>query len=98
MFDELADETLEEFFENVDVYLLHRPIFKTYFENGVCTRKEEVLINEIDFEIDKFYKEIGRMLEYLSSKKPLMLVLNKIHYAGNSTYSPFLNSSPKPSR
>ena len=27
------------------------------------------------------------MLERLSQKKTLMLVLNKIHYAGNSTYN-----------
>ena len=87
LFYELADETLDEFFESANVYLLHRPIFKTYFERGVCTRKEDVLINEIDFEVDKFYKEIGRMLECLSEKKPLMLVLNKIHYAGNSTFN-----------
>ena len=85
LFYEFADESLDEFFENSDVYLLHRPIFKSYFETGVCARTEDVLINEIDFEIDKFYKEIGRMLERLSQKKTLMLVLNKIHYAGNST-------------
>lgn len=85
LFYELTDESLEEFFENVGVYLLHRPIFKTYFETGVCVRKEDVLINEIDFEEEKLYKEICKMLEYLSEKKTLMLVLNKIHYAGNST-------------
>ena len=86
LFYELADESLEEFFENAGVYLLHRPIFKSYFETGVCVRKEDVLINEIDFEIEKLYKEIGKMLERLSQKKTLMLVLNKIHYAGNSTF------------
>ena len=85
LFYELSDESLEEFFENAGVYILHRPIFKSYFETGVCRRKEEVLINEIDFELEKFYKEICRMLERLSQKKPLMLVLNRIHYAGNST-------------
>lgn len=85
LFYELADESLEDFFENAGVYLLHRPIFKSYFENGVCIRKEDVLINEIEFEEDKFYKEICKMLEYLSEKNMLMLVLNQIHYAGNST-------------
>jgi hypothetical protein len=85
LFYELSDESLEEFFENAGVYILHRPIFKSYFETGVCRRKEEVLINEIDFELEKLYKEICRMLERLSQKKPLMLVLNRIHYAGNST-------------
>ena len=85
LFYELADESLEDFFENSGVYLLHRHIFKTYFEIGICSRKEDVLINEIEFEEEKFYQEICKMLEYLSEKKPLMLVLNKLHYAGNST-------------
>lgn len=85
LFYELADESLEDFLENAGVYLLHRPIFKSYFEIGVCMRKEDLLINEIDFEIEHLYKEICKMLERLSKKKTLMLVLNKIHYAGNST-------------
>ena len=85
LFYEIADESLEEFFEHSGVYLLHRPVFKSYFETGVCVRKEEIIINEVDFEIEKFYKEICKMLARLSEKKKLMLVLNKIHYAGNST-------------
>jgi hypothetical protein len=46
LFYELSDESLEEFFENAGVYILHRPIFKSYFETGVCRRKEEVLIKD----------------------------------------------------
>lgn len=87
LFYELADESLDDFFENAGVYLLHRPILKSYFETGVCRRKEDLLTNEIDFEIEKLYKEIGKILERLSQKKTLMLVLNKIHYAGNSTFN-----------
>ena len=85
LFAEFGGESLEDFFENAGVYLLHRPIFKSYFETGVCVRKEEVLTNEIEYEIERFYAEICKMLQRLAKKKPLMLVLNKLHYAGNST-------------
>ena len=57
LFYELADESLEDFFENAGVYLLHRPIFKSYFETGVCVRKEDVLINEIDLKSRSFIKK-----------------------------------------
>ena len=41
-----------------------------YKTKGTCAR-------EIDFEVEKLYQEIGKMLERLSQKKTLMLVLNK---------------------
>lgn len=85
LFYELSDESLDEFFENSGVYLLHRPSLKSYFSDGVSIRKENILINEIEFEIEKLHKEICTMLGRLAEKKPLMLVLNKIHFAGNST-------------
>ena len=85
LFYELADESLDEFLENSGVYLLHRTVFESYFETGVCARKEDLIINEIDFEIEKLYQGIGKILARLSQKKPIVFVLNKIHYAGNST-------------
>lgn len=84
-FYESRDESLDEFFEKSGVYLLHRPIFKSYFETGICRRKEAVLVNEIEFESDKFHEEIIGMLKHLAEKKPLMIILNKIQFAGSST-------------
>lgn len=79
------EETLDEFFENSNVYLLHRPIFQSYFETGVCQRTEELLFGEREFEHEKFIDEIVDMLCRLSSKKSLFLVFDKLHAAGNST-------------
>ena len=85
LFYELSDEDLDSFLENSKVYILHRPIFKSYFETGICVRKEDVLINEIEFEAEKFNREICSMLARLSEKKPLVLVLNKLHFSCSST-------------
>lgn len=85
LYEESGETSMEEFFDANQVYSLHRPIFQSYFETGSCTRGEEVLIGEIAFEQKCFVSEIVRMLQYFSRKKPLMLVLNRIHAAGSST-------------
>lgn len=85
LFYELSDESLDSFFEESRVYALHRPIFKSFFETGVCKRKEEILVTEVEFEKRMFIEEIIRMLHRLSKKRPLVLILNRLHGAGSST-------------
>lgn len=85
LYNELSDESMDEFLEQSGVYLLHRPIFKSYFETGTCKRKEEVLVSEIEFEQKYFLEEIARMFQRFSEKKPLIFVFNKLHAAGSST-------------
>ena len=85
LYNELSDESMDEFLEQSGVYLLHRPIFKSYFETGECKRKEELLVSEIEFEQKYFLEELVRMFQRFSEKKPLVLVFNKLHAAGSST-------------
>lgn len=85
LYYENPEESLEHFFERCNVYLLHRPIFLSYFQTGVCKREEDLLFIEYEFEHKRLIDEIVEMLYQLSVKKPLVLVLNKLHAAGNST-------------
>lgn len=85
LYRDFGETSMEEFFDANKVYFLHRPIFRSYFEEGRCSRKESVLIGEIEFEQKRFVDEIVRMLQYFSRKKPLMMILNRIHAAGSST-------------
>ena len=85
LYYENPEETMDVFFEKSNVYLLHRPIFRSYFETGVCKRTEELLFVEREFEHERLIEEIVEMLHRLSQKKPLVLVFNKLHAAGNST-------------
>ena len=73
LFYEFADESLEDFFENSGVYLLHRPIFKSYFETGICVRKEDVLINEIDLKLKSFIKKYAQCFRDLPRSSRLCL-------------------------
>ena len=85
LYYENPEESLDHFFERCNVYLLHRPIFLSYFQTGVCKREEELLFIEYEFEHKRIIEEIVEMLYQLSLRKPLVLVLNKLHAAGNST-------------
>lgn len=78
LYYEFPDESIDIFLEQNEVYLSDRPIFKSYFETGICARKEEVLVSEIEFEQKYFVKEIVRMLQWFSKKKPIVFVLNKV--------------------
>ncbi|MGN0342388.1 MAG: diguanylate cyclase [Roseburia sp.] len=85
LYHEYGEKSLDEFFDANEVYSLHRPVFRSYFENGRCKREEGVLIGEIEFEQKRFVDEIVRMLQYFSRKKPLLMILNRLHAAGSST-------------
>lgn len=85
LYRQQADMNMDDFFETCEVYELHKPIFRSYFETGIVKRDEELLISEIEFEQKKFQAELLRMLQYFSMTKPLVLVLNRFHSAGMST-------------
>lgn len=55
---------IDEVLDNCQIYPLHREIYESYFTNGIATRKEQPLINEINFEQQLFIEEIARMLEF----------------------------------
>ncbi len=80
-----VDESIDEFFERCNIYKLHRPIFKSYFEKGLCKRNEELIFGEIDFERKKFFSAIIEMFSKIAEIKPLVFVFNKIHAAPSST-------------
>lgn len=96
LYREFGEASMEDFFDTNQVYFLHRPIFRSYFEGGRCSRKEPVLIGEIEFEQQRFVEEIVRMLQYFSRKKPLMMILNRIHAAGSSTIEVLLRLMEDP--
>lgn len=85
LINEYVTESLDEFFEKCNVYKLHRPIFESYFEKGICKRSEELIIGEVAFEQKMIVNDIISMIDELSRVIPLVLVFNKIHAAGSST-------------
>lgn len=77
--------TIDKFLDKCNVYSLHHSIFKSYIETEFCTREENVIIPEIQYEQSRMLKDILSILSYISSCKPLVIVLNRLHFAPLST-------------
>lgn len=90
IFDNFIDMDIDEFFEVCNIYKPHRVILKSYFETGITKREEFLLVNEIEFEINKLYQGLLNIFTYAARIKPIIIVLNKIHFAGISTMK-FIN-------
>lgn len=80
------EQSFETFLDNAGVYALHKSIYVKYRECGVCQRTEEVIPIENDYEHDKFLMGLIGIFNYVSHKVPLLIVLNKVHFASCSTY------------
>lgn len=90
---------IEDFLNNCNVYSLHHSIFKSYIESGHCQREEDVIIPEISYEKSQIIKDILSIFSYLSSNKPLVIMLNRLHFAPLSTLEllkEFINLEKKP--
>lgn len=90
IFDNYIDLSLEDFFEVCNIYKPHRVILKSYFETGVTRRQEFLLVNEIEFETEKLHQGMLNMFTYVAKVRPIIIIFNKIHFAGTSTMK-FIN-------
>ena len=88
MYRELAAddyENFDEFLTQCEVYELHREILNSYYETGVCKRTEVVLVDEADYEQRRMTNTICLMLKTMAEYKPVVVVVNRFHLAGEST-------------
>ena len=76
---------LDDFFEKTGVYYLSRPTLKSYILQGECERSEEIIIVEAEYERKKFANSLVNILSYISNEHTLLLVLNRLHLADDST-------------
>lgn len=74
-----------DFLEECDVYYLHRPIILGYFNDGVCRRKEPVLLDEVAYEQERMTNALENMLLRLARECPIVILLNHFQFATRST-------------
>ena len=84
--EQVRGKDLKAFFKEAEVYPLHEKVFETYFTKGLCERLEEPFFSEIAFEKNKLQESIIRMLKLVAKEQPLLIVMDKISYAGVSSY------------
>ena len=80
-----SELSIEEFLCECGIYNNQLEVFKTYIQSGHCVRKEDVILHEVDYEKNKFLISLLNIIRKLAEKKPLYLILNKLHLADSST-------------
>lgn len=76
--------SIDEFFDKTDVYPVHREILKSYFYNGTCTRREELLLGEYQYEKFKFQKAVLHMILEIARQQLLFMLLDEINLASTA--------------
>ena len=93
------DISPEDFIEACNVYPLQKEIFISYLRDGICRREEDVILAEIHYERTRMYQSVLNILGHISSKQPLVLVLNNTQYAAKSVFdllNAFVENPPIP--
>lgn len=78
-------KTPEEFIAQFPVYPLQRSVFENLVKCPVCKRKEEILLDEIDYEKQQILESMAQVLTILSGKYPLLFLLDNLNLASGST-------------
>lgn len=76
--------SLEEFFDKTDVYPVHREILRSYFNEGRCIRREDLLIGEYQYEKQKFQQAVLHMMQVIAKQQPVSVLLDEINLSSTS--------------
>ena len=75
------DYTVEEFIKNAGVYSLQQDTFCAYIKEGKARRLLDIMVEEYEYESERMIKSLFSIMEYLSSSRPMVLAINKVHMA-----------------
>ena len=74
-----------EFLDSCDVYKLQREMLISYYEKGICIRKEPVLLDEVNYERSRLDQVMRNMMEKIAQVKPFVIVINRFQKASRSS-------------
>ncbi|MBQ4068404.1 MAG: GGDEF domain-containing protein [Lachnospiraceae bacterium] len=77
--------TVEQFIELCEVYKMHKEVFIEYINTGVCKRREDVMIEEFEFECEQMLRSVYKIFDFISNSIELRFVISNIHIAPYST-------------
>lgn len=77
--------TVEYFLKQCNVYSMHIEPLAGFIRNNECSRREDVLHFEIQYETYRMQQNIIGILKYISQEHHLVLILSKFHLAPYST-------------
>lgn len=85
MYHQYGNGKFSEFLEECDVYPLQRGVLLSYYQTGRCTRRENVLLNEVEYEQRRMTEAVVAMISRLAESHPVMFLINRFQYASRST-------------
>ena len=77
--------TAEDFLRKCNVYSMHIETLVSLIRDDFCSRKEDVMYFEIQYETYRMMQNILGILEYISKEHPIILIISKLHLAPYST-------------
>ena len=78
------EETPEEFVKNANVYPLQQEIFSSYIRYGKASRKEDIMLVELQYEKMRLLNSLVNLYRYIGSKKNVFIFIEKLHLANSS--------------
>ena len=72
---------VRDFLKECEVYPLQYEIIESFYFSGECKRKEDILLHELNYETNRMMDNMVRIFKNISQKKPIFILLNRIHYA-----------------
>lgn len=84
-FGPFSDDAVDSLLNECNIYSLHRSIFQSFLQGGVCVREENLLIDEVAFEQDKIASAAVEIVSHLAGDRQVIFLLNDMQYANGST-------------
>lgn len=84
-FGPFPEDVTDRLLNECNVYSLHRSIFKSFLQDGMCVREENLLIDEVAFEQDKIASAVVEIVSHLAGDRQVIFLLNDMQYANGSS-------------
>ncbi|MCX7921329.1 MAG: GGDEF domain-containing protein [Clostridia bacterium] len=91
-----SKESVDKFLEEAGVYYFQRSIFSSYYLNEVSERYEELILEELEYEKGQMLESIKSQYILMAESSPLIVVVENIHNAKQSTLDFIRNLIEKP--
>lgn len=85
-FSSTADtgRSIDDFWAQCNVYPLHYSILTSYINTGVCSREEDLILSEYEYEHDRFLEGIMNTLIKITKEHPVLVYINNINKSASS--------------
>ncbi|MDE7478268.1 MAG: hypothetical protein K2M91_10015, partial [Lachnospiraceae bacterium] len=81
----LSEDEIDRLIDECNIYSLHRSVFKSFLQKGVCVREENLLIDEVGFEQDKIASAVVDIVSHVAGGRQIIFLLNDMQYANGSS-------------